>query len=62
MYGISVTNTVLKMNIYFTELFLYSELPEMLMGYKSNYQYANHGEDADSSSIMVMFIRMEFFC
>jgi hypothetical protein len=62
MYGTSVTNTLLKINICFTELFLYSELPEMLMGYKSNYKYPNHGEDADSSSIIVMFIRMEPFC
>jgi hypothetical protein len=55
MYGMNVNNTVLKMK---SCLFLYSELPEMLMKYSRNYQYANHGDDMNSRSIVVIFIRM----
>jgi hypothetical protein len=61
MDGMNVTDTGLKMKIWFTELFLYFELPEMLMEYNRNYQYANHGYDVGSRSITVTFIRMEPF-
>jgi hypothetical protein len=61
MYGMSVTNTVSKMKIWFTESFLYSETPEMSMDYNSSYQYANDGDDVDSRRIIIIFIKMESF-
>jgi len=56
MYGMSVTNIVFKMEFRFTELFIYSELPEMFMDCNSNYQYANDGDDLDSRSITVILV------